>query len=381
MADRHKLRVVMIIQSYLPRLGGAEKQLAAVCVELRKRGIEPVILTRRYSGMRSFEVIDQTPVYRTPAPKIKPLAAICYVLFGLLRIFQLNPDVYHAHELLSPSDLAILAKKYFKKPVVVKILRGGKLGDLDKLHHRKTGPSRIRRLKNYVDIFLAISPEIARELAAEGIEEQRCRFLPNGVDINVYQPVSGAEKAALRRELDLPDGFLCVYSGRLAPEKGLLSLVNAWQAIVKKNSRAYLLVLGSGEMEKDLRRAAGDNVLFLGLVEETKPYYQCADAFILPSETEGLSNSMLEAMACALPVIATKVGAALDLIRHQENGWLIRVGNTEDIVEAVEFLIDHPKHCTSIGNNAMEIVRRDYSLEQTVSRLIEVYEDLSGRSL
>ena len=368
----------MIIQSYLPRLGGAEKQLAAICRELRNKGVEPVIITRRYAGMSTYELIEQTPVYRTPAPQPKALAAICFILFGLFRIRKLNADVLHVHELLSPSEMAISAKKIWHKPLVVKVLRGGKLGDLDKLHHRTLGSLRIRRLRKYVDAFISISSEISAELALEGIEKDRCRFIPNGVDVQVYKPLSAKARGKLRNDLGLPKGKLCIYSGRLAPEKGLLYLMEAWLEILKNNPEAHLLILGSGEMEKELREMAGGNVVFAGYVQEARPYYQASDVFILPSETEGLSNAMLEAMACGLAVVATAVGAAQDVIDHNVNGLLVKPGAAAEIVSAVGYLFEHPRERTRIGKEGVEKVQRDYSLETTVDRLVGLYKELCG---
>lgn len=378
MTEVENLRVAMIIQSYLPRLGGAEKQLAAICRELRNRGVEPLVITRRYAGMPAYELIEQTPVYRTPAPRPKALAAFCYILFGLLRIGKLHVDVLHVHELLSPSDMAVLAKKIWHKPLVVKVLRGGKLGDLDKLHRRRFGSVRIRRLVKHVDMFISISEEISAELAREGIEKQRCRFIPNGVDLQVYKPLPVKAREELRKELNLPKGKLCIYSGRLAPEKGLVNLMQAWREIVKSNPEAHLLILGSGEMENELRAAAGENVIFAGYVPEAGPYYQVSDVFILPSETEGLSNAMLEAMACGLAVVATTVGAAQDVIEHNVSGMLVKPGAVNEIVSAVDHLFKHPQVCTRLGKQGMQKVRREYSLENTVDRLVELYTELDG---
>jgi len=270
MAENQPLRVAMIIQSYLPRLGGAERQLAAVCRKLRMKGIEPAIITRRYRGMQAFELIEQTPVYRVPAPQPKALAAFCFIVFGLLKIQKIKPHILHAHELLSPTDMAILAKKLWGIPVIVKVLRGGRLGDFYKLNHRKFGKSRIQRLKKNIDIFLAISTEIQMELQDEGIYGNKCRFLPNGVDIDKYRPLTEKGKNLLRRELGLPAGFICIFSGRLSPEKGLSTLLSAWQKITKIHSQAHLLILGSGELEIDLRKKIPSQVIFKGYIPEIK---------------------------------------------------------------------------------------------------------------
>ena len=375
------MRVAMLIQSYLPRLGGAEKQLAAICRKLRQQGMEPSIITRRYAGMAPFEVIDQTPVYRMPAPRPKPLAALCYLLFGLNKIRQLQPHVIHAHELLSPTDMAVAAKRRWHIPLVVKVLRGGKLGDLYKLNHRASGRARIRRMKESVDIFLSISQEIESELVREGIGAGHCRFVPNGVDMAVYHPVSDQDKADLRRQLQLPQGLLCIYSGRLAAEKGLPVLLQAWQTFSQSHPQANLLVLGSGEMEAELRENAGGQVIFRGYVPEPQTYLQACDIFVLPSETEGLSNAMLEAMACGLAVVATCVGAAQELIEDKRSGLLVQAGDASAIMEALGYLAAHPEERESFAKHAVDKVTQAYSLDNTVAQLLDIYAELAGRQV
>ena len=377
MADLHGLRVVMVIQSYLPRLGGAEKQLAAICRELRKQGLEPSIVTRRYPDMSAFELIEGTPVYRVAAPRPKALAALCYLIFGYFRIRSLRPQLLHAHELLSPTDLGILAKRSLGCPLMVKVLRGGELGDLDKLHHRRGGKARIQRLKQHVDIFLTISREIEAELAAEGIDAARCRFLPNGVDTHIYQPASQREKKEIRAALGLPDGPICLYSGRLAPEKGLDTLLESWKKINTGHPQAHLLLLGSGPQEAALRQMAGERVIFSGYVPDPCLYYQACDLFVLPSQTEGLSNAMLEAMACGLPVIATHVGAAQELNPKGENGRLVSAGSAQELAQALEFFLSNPLEGRRMGANGRKFIQNAYSLDQTLARLTAVYAELA----
>ena len=377
MADLRGLRVVMVIQSYLPRLGGAEKQLAAVCRELRKQGIEPSIVTRRYPGMSAFESIEGTPVYRVPAPRPKALAALCYLAFGSLRIRSLRPQVLHAHELLSPTDLGIIAKRRSGCPLVVKVLRGGSLGDLDKLQHRRGGQARIRRLRKYVDIFLTISREIEAELAGEGIDPVRCRFLPNGVDTYIYQPATERAKKEIRAALGLPVGFICLYSGRLAPEKGLDVLLESWKKISAKHPQAHLLLLGSGPQEAALREMAGERVIFGGFVPDPCLFYQACDLFVLPSLTEGLSNAMLEAMACGLPLVATRVGAAEELNRQGKNGRLVTPGSPQELAQALDACLSDPRECRRMGANGRQFVQSAYSLDQTIARLTAIYAELA----
>ncbi len=375
MSNPHPLRVVMVIQSYLPRLGGAEKQLSAVCAALKHRGLEPVIVTRRYKDMARSEIINGTQVYRVVSPPPKPLAALCFMICGLMKILQLKPDIIHAHELLSPTDLAISAKNWLKVPLVVKVLRGGWMGDLYKLHHRGSGKARLARLKKRVNAFITISQEIKAELMVEGIDDQRCFFIPNGVDISVYKPLVLTKKQDLREKLGLPSGFLVLFCGRLASEKGLDWLISVWKQFIP-GKNATLILAGSGEEEEKLKTLAGEGVLFKGFIADPLLYYQSVDAFVLPSSTEGLSNSLLEAMACGLPVIAASVGAAPEVIAHGQTGLLVSPGNSQELLDALEFLYKNPKPRLQIGTNGIDIIRKNYPLEKTVSSLLSLYSEL-----
>jgi len=378
MSSPQTMSIVMVIQSYLPRLGGAEKQLSAVCAALRQQGIELAIVTRRYKGLPRFEIINGTPVHRVFSPPPKPLAALCFMVCGFFKIVQLKPALLHAHELLSPTDLAITAKKCLKIPLVVKPLRGGWMGDLYKLNHRLLGKARLKRLKQNTDIFITISREIASELTAEGIENRRCRFIPNGVDTTIYKQVSSEVKMEIRKKLQLPPGFLVLFSGRLAPEKGLDWLISVWNQFAT-GKKASLVLAGSGEEESKLKAMAGDHIIFKGYTADPLLFYQSADAFILPSSTEGLSNSLLEAMACGLPAIAANVGAAAEVIRQNQTGFMVRPGNSQELLEKLNQLYKNPDLRVRIGKKGKESVNKNYPLEKTVSALIALYFELLNK--
>jgi glycosyltransferase involved in cell wall biosynthesis len=368
----------MVNQSYLPRLGGAEKQLSAVCVSLRKRGYDPVVITRRYKDMAGFEIVDGTPVYRIFAPQPKPVAALFFIVCGFIKILKLKPDLIHAYELLSPTDLAISARNWLNVPLVVKVLRGGWMGDIYKLHHRRSGKTRINRLKKHVDAFITISREISEELIDEGIDKQRCRYIPNGVDISVYTPPDLLKKKEIREKLRLPRGFLLLYCGRLAPEKGLDWLISVWKQFIP-GKNATLILAGSGEEEEKLKNLAGENVIFTGFINDPLLYYHAADAFVLPSSTEGLSNSMLEAMACGLPVIAANVGAAPEVITNGQTGLLVGPENSQELLDTLIFLYQNPELRLRIGTKGSNSINKNYPLEKTVSALVSLYSELLNK--
>lgn len=382
MREAEKIKVAMVMQSYLPRLGGAERQLDAVSMRLKQVGFQPFILTRRYRNMEPFEVIHGIPVYRVPAPAPQPLAAFCFLLFGLLRLVKEKPNLIHAYELLSPTDLSLTAKSILKTPLVIKVLRGGYLGDLHKLNTHFMGKGRISRVVRSDSVFIAISREIQEELIKAGVDMGRIRFVPNGVDTSVYQPIPTNLKAQLRKDLMLPGHFVFLYSGRLSPEKNLDWLLNVWGKFQEKK-QATLMVIGSGPAAPLFEEGTLPNVRFEGYVDHPQIYYQAADAFVLPSKTEGLSNALLEAMACGLPVIATNVGAAPEVVNNGENGFLIHPGDSDALLLAMEKIYTHPKLRREFGQKGRERVNSDFSLDCTVQKLVGIYDDLlqSGGSV
>ncbi len=367
------LKVAMLIQSYHPRIGGAERQLAALAPLLQRKGVEIHVLTRRYKGLAPYQEINNIPVHRLPVPGPKAVASLTFTLAALSLIRRLRPDVVHAHEMLSPATTATFAKFLFDVPILVKVLRGGKLGDLTKLHRKPFGERRLKLQKRLVDRFLVISNEIDRELQKEGIPAGQRFFLPNGVDTERFSPIPSGERSRFRRVLGLPDVPLAIYVGRLTSEKRVEHLLEIWPSVRERHPQAALLILGSGDQEPHLKQKAGLGVHFLGQVEDVAPYLQAADLFLLPSETEGLSNALLEGMSSGLAVIATSVGGSPDLIAHGQNGWLVPPNDTSALRDATLSLLDRPDLRAELGQAARAKVIAEYALPAMAERLYDLY--------
>jgi glycosyltransferase involved in cell wall biosynthesis len=365
----------MLIQSYLPVIGGAEKQIDALGPFLQALDVEVHVLTRRYDGLKSFEVINGIPVHRIPIAGGKATKAIMYILNTLKTIHSLKPDLIHAHELLSPATTAIFAKWYFRLPVLAKVLRGGEpLGDVAKISAGILGRWRRVFISKNINAFAVISQEIDRELAEMNVEKQRRFFLPNGVDVNRFHPVSQEQKLDLRSRLSLPSGPIVIYSGRLQPEKRVSQLLDVWEKVRMSMNGAHLIILGTGPEEEMLKKKAGDGVKLLGSVEDVSPYLQASDVYVLPSSTEGLSNSLLEAMACGLPVIATNVGGAPDLIVDRERGLLIKPDSPEQLERACVTLLNDVTMRELCGRSARNFVVENYALENMAIQMRSLYD-------
>jgi glycosyltransferase involved in cell wall biosynthesis len=370
-------RVAMLIQRYYPHAGGAERQIQSLAPRLRAHGFEPSVITRHESGLSRFAIIDGVPVYRVLCPGPKPLAAIFYIFSAIRLISTLRPDLIHAHEILSPASAAVLAKILYGRPVLVKILRGGILGDIYKIKNRFLGMHRFRFLSRRVDSFVVISEEIDRELSALGVPPEKRTFIPNGVDTKVFAPVSDPQKQQLRAELGLPSNVkLVIYLGRLTAEKRVDQLLRIWPEIRAAFPEVCMLIVGTGSEEPRLRQISVPGVQFTGQVDDTLRYLQAADVFVLPSATEGLSNSMLEALSTGLPVLATSVGGTPDVISHDVNGYLIPPDDLNELKTGLMTLLADEALCARLGRGGRQRILQEFSLDSIASQLNTLYQRL-----
>ncbi|MFC3088722.1 glycosyltransferase family 4 protein [Tabrizicola soli] len=373
------MRVAMLSQLYLPFLGGAEKQLSSVLERLPALGIEAMVIARRHDGSPVDDVVNGIPVHRIPVGTSRELASLTYTARALPVLRRFRPDVVHAHELRSPSTTAIAYRMLTGTPVVAKVLRGGSLGDVAALSRNRLGRLRLNRLLRSIDAFAVISDEIDGELAAFGVEDARRNFIPNGVDTDRYRPATAGERAAARAALGLGEGPVALFAGRLEPEKRAEQLAALWPQVRAAAPGAELLIAGTGAREAAVRRAAGEGVRVLGRHTDMPRLFAAADLFVLPSEAEGLSNAMLEAMASGLGCVATAVGAAPQLLGDRR-GWLVPVDDGPALIRALtEALTD-----TGSGPDRRRALRRkveeNYSIDVTAARLAALYRRLARKA-
>jgi glycosyltransferase involved in cell wall biosynthesis len=368
------MRVVMLILEYHPITGGAQRQLGSIAPLLRARGAHIEVWTRAMRGLPRSESIDGVPVHRLGWPN----STASFAAEAMARLVTKRPDVLHAYSLFSPAAVALFARRALGVPTVVKVLRGGELGDVVRLRRKPLGGRRAAGLARGIDRFVAISREIDAELAALGVPAERRCFLPNGVDTERFQSADERERAELRARLGLGAGPLFVYVGRLVPEKRVEDLFAAWSRVHTAYPRAELVVLGSGPCELELRRAAPPGVRFFGDVPDVAPYLRSADAFVLPSSAEGLSNALLEAMAAGLAVVATAVGGAVDLIEDGQSGRLVAPGQPDVLRNALASLLADPALRRRLGERARERVSSTHALPVVADRLMHLYRDLAA---
>jgi glycosyltransferase involved in cell wall biosynthesis len=290
---------------------------------------------------------------------------------------QLQPDIVHAHELLLPTTAALAAKRAVGCPVVVTVHSSGVgLGECARLRRTRFGKLRTEYVRNAVDRFVAVSKPAADDMAEIGIPSEKRVVIPNGIDMEHFAPVDPEAKLVLRRRLGLPDGVLAIYTGRLSPEKRILLLAKTWPQFRQYHPQATLVVVGDGPEGAALRESGADGVVCAGAQSNVAPYLQAADLFVMPSVSEGFSLSTLEALACALPVVATTVGAIPELVADPQMGRLVAPDDMTAFVAALCKLFACQDAWPQMGAQAREYVMQHYSLAGITRRLLTLYQQL-----
>ena len=223
-----------------------------------------------------------------------------------------------------------------------------------------------------VIIFSAAQGEI---LASLGVPRRVIRVIPNGVDVDKYAPGDSDQ----RRRFDAARLF--AYVGRLDPEKNVDELLEAFAAAEPPNDLKLAIVGGGAERRRLERRYRDPRVIFTGTItdeQERIAILRAADAFFLPSEVEGLSLAMLEAMACGVATVATDVGSDGEALRGA--GIVLDPRNLgAELRVAVRQLIELPDVCRLLGELARARAVERYSLAANLDQLIELYRELAAR--
>jgi glycosyltransferase involved in cell wall biosynthesis len=186
--------------------------------------------------------------------------------------------------------------------------------------------------------------------------------------------VDTAQRSRLRAQLGLPaDRIVVNFTGRLSRAKGLSMLLDVWRELAADGRPVHLALVGSGShsfdnCEPELRafiteHGLGGTVSLPGAVSNVEEWLQAADVFVFPSEYEGLPLALLEAMACGLPAVATRVGAVGEVVSDRENGLLIAPRDPGELRTALQWTLAHQEQWPDLGAAARATVVERFSLD------------------
>jgi glycosyltransferase involved in cell wall biosynthesis len=373
---------MMIIAQFYPSIGGAEQECRKIAKKLAEKGHQVSILTQYRDGLAAADVVDGIPVYR----KIRGwhLYELTYMLsvFILLLRYRRSFDVICCFGLYLYIAPAILFRFLTGKRVLVRLESGGATGDLVNAEQLSSGALTLR-CASRADGIIAISRQIEEELLARGFPVKKVFRIPNSVDTEIFSP------AAHVKNQDIP---VISYIGRLTRGKGVELFIEALTLLRQTNPEFKVFVVGGGEQRSCLEelvhaRGMNDRITFTGEIADAPAivtYYQHSYLIVMPSYSEGMPLVLLEAMACGVPVVASRVGGMTDVISLPEqqqpepegywigaHGILVPPGDVPALTAAIKRLLSDSELHRELSRKAREVAVNTYSLETVIQHYVK----------
>lgn len=355
----------------LDRVGGAEQQAMSLAKGLRRRGWRVSMVALSGSGGAAAKELAEADVSFLSLQMRKGLADPRGWLRFHSWLRREQPDVLHAH-LPHAAWLARWSRLAAPVPLVVDTLHSSSTGAVG----RHFGYSCSRWLTDHVT---AVSEATAAShLAAGMVNDSKLSVVWNGIDVDRWRP-NALERSEAREELGVKDEFLWLAVGRLEAVKDYPSLL---RAMTRTPEQARLLVLGTGPQEGRLRELTEwlglkRRVRFAGFDANVVRWMRAADGFVLSSRYEGLPMVLLEAGACAVPVVATDVPGTREVVADGETGWLAPAGDAQALATKMMDLMRMPPDARlAMGERARRRVVRSFSMEAALDRWERLYANL-----
>lgn len=373
---------------YPPAPGGVEDHVRAIARQLHARGHGLEVVTSDLQTETPWERLPGTHVDDEPFPIRRhrawtPGGEAHYVAVpGMVRsMLASEADLVHAHSYgYFHTHVARLKQALQGTPFVLtthfhpawSMVGGDRRRRLRDLYDRWIGP----RILEAADALICVSSTEADRVADLGVDRDAIEVVPNGVHLDRFDDL---DDGAAFREATGIQGDYVLFAGRLAVNKGLDVLVDAWRRL---DVDAELAIVGQDQgVWAELAEAAPDDVHATGFLPE-EAYVSAlsgAELLVLPSEYEAFGIVLVEAMACGTPTVATRVGGVVDVVDDGETGVLVDHGDPEALAEAIVGMLDDPKRRDAMGQAGRARVEERFTWEAVVDDLETVYDRVPRR--
>src|SRR6202163_2086548 len=356
---------------------GGQNQVLLTVNGLRSIGDRAALVAHPDGELRrrAAEGLDLIPI----APRTEMDLSAAWRLSRVIR--RLGPDIIHAHDghglamaaLALPMGAASIKRAGGRAPALVAARR---------VDFHLRGNSFSRWKHRQVDCFIAASEAIRRMLIADGVPAERTITVHEGIDVDhvlAAPPVNVHEAFWLPRHAPVVGSVAA-----LVPHKGQRHLVDAARVVVREVPDARFVILGEGELREQLERQVRDHhlekhVFLPGFRTDVLGCIKGFDVFAMSSVTEGLGTSLLDAMACSKPIVATSVGGIPEVVVDGENGLLVAPRNHATMADAIVRLLTDEGLRGRMGEAGFARVRERFTVERMVSETAAVYARVAGR--
>jgi glycosyltransferase involved in cell wall biosynthesis len=386
MAPCPAISVLLISHSYPPVMGGSEVEAQRVAAALIARGHRVTVLCSGGAPMPA--------VHRWTDPLGVPVriygmrgsrlwrdrvfaAAVAWTLFKERHNYQVAYFLMQGLHLAAGLPVA----KWLKKPIVMKI-SGSNIVTL--MQQFRLGRLELKWLRKWARRIMILNDGIAREALEAGLRKEQLFWMPNPVDVAKFSPPSATERRELRAAAGIDRQTVVVYVGRLAPEKDLPCLLDAFARLASSGRDALLVLVGDGPdrgalEEKSAALGISARVRFTGMLaaEDVIAWLRAADIFALVSEFEGFPCSLVEAMAAGLPSVVSDIPGNTQLVESGVQGFTAPRGQSAAIAGALDRLFADPGLRAQMGAAARQHVVDRYAVDYVIDR----YETLFAEAL
>jgi glycosyltransferase involved in cell wall biosynthesis len=373
------LRILLVTQRFRPLIGGAESVLWELAREFARQGHKITVVTARLElNWPMQERTDDVEIIRIRYERIRYWGT--WRFMRALRSWLLEHgagyDIWYVSMLKHCAWAAIGASWRCHIPIVLRPEGSGVTGDIA-WGDRALGGRLIRRRCRSAAAFVAIGPHVRQEMEHCGFAKSRIYDIANGVPMPDLEDVG--DKLDWRKRL----GFdvtapLAVYVGRLSPEKGLADLIAAWQLVSLEVPGARLAIVGSGPQESELRKLSLNqpSIVWVGATPEPHHYLRAAELFVLPSYVEGMSIALLEAMAAAIPVVATDIPGNRAAIESGRHGLLVPPARPDLLAKSIAIQLQAKGIASGMARSARERVQDEFSITRVAYRHLELFQSV-----
>jgi glycosyltransferase involved in cell wall biosynthesis len=373
------------LSSFPPGVGGGEIQTREQLIRMVRRGrrVHVIDLTPRHDGPES-DLDDGIVVHRVRTPQAPVVRALAYHgTIALLtwrlgrraRVAQIN---HLGTGMIGGAPL--LAALGVPRALVVWGSAAPGIGPF--------GPGLRHRIARWIarrqTSVVSLSSATSRNLVADGFSPARVTFIPNGVDTERFRPRSAGDGPSAPPPGWPGGGPIVVAVGRLVPAKGLDVLLTAWALMSKAAPAARLVLVGDGPLRPDCeatvsRLGIAHSVSFLGSRSDVPEILRHSDIYVSSSRTEGMSNALLEGLASGLPLIATRVGGAEDIVDDRISGLLVESGDAAALAAALAEIVTDDGKRKAMGAASRRAATERFALETIVGRYLDLFDEL-GRT-
>jgi len=364
------IRVLLVIPTL--DASGAEKQFALLASRLPRNRFEPHVVALTRGGPYERLIRDAGVPITVLGKRFKADPVAWTRLRRIVR--RLQPDVIHTW-LFAANAYGRLVASDDGPPVIV----SERCVDSWKSGWQLWFD---RKLEARTATLVGNSESVSEFYRQQGIAAEKIVTIPNGIDMPV---VDRSRRDALLAELGVPaDARIVATIGRLAKQKRVDVLVWAMQLLRQLSPNVFHLVIGDGPERSRLERLAEhftchDVTRFLGHRNDVAKLMSCIDILWLASDFEGQSNSVMEAMAAGLPVIASDIPANRELITNGEHGFLVRPGDSVAFAQYADRLLAEPELAKRLGEAARRKIIEEHSVEAMVEAYASLYESVVAR--